>query len=78
MKNRPLVYVQMPHESNLYHASVDVLQRMAKDKKGTFTLTINKTGRWVIKSGLLKAVNHNFISAVRSFAISIYPQQDND
>lgn len=73
MVNKTLIYVQMPHESNMYHSGVDILERMAKDKNATFTLTINKSGRWVIKSGLLKSVSHNFVNAVSEFAMLIYP-----
>lgn len=74
--NKPLIYDQMPHESNIYHGGIDVLERMAKNKSATFTITINKNGRWTIKSGLLKSVAHNFVNAVSDFAMLIYPDWD--
>lgn len=63
----------MPHESNMYHAGVDVLQRMAKDKAATFVITINKAGKWVARSGYAKTSGNNFVNVVSDFAQLLYP-----
>lgn len=73
MKTNSLVYVQMPHEQNFYHAGIDVLERAAKDKSATLTLTINKNGKWTIKNGMVKGSSSNFVNAVHEFLVVAYP-----
>lgn len=63
----------MPHERNMYHAGVDVLERIAKDKNTTIILTVNKNGRWAIKNGMLKGVANNFVNAIHEFCLLAYP-----